>query len=133
MENATKMEKAQKFKEAERLYLAVDKVDHAIAMYKKHRKFQVMIGLVEKYRKELLGETHKYLAQQLEMEGNLKDAEDHYASAGEWLAAVNMYRTNDLWEEVSERSERASLEEDEHTRNESREMAADIMATSTTD
>ena len=26
--------------------------------------------------------------------------EEHYASAGEWLAAVNMYRTNDQWEEA---------------------------------
>ncbi|GMH63033.1 hypothetical protein TrST_g9919 [Triparma strigata] len=100
MENASKMEKAQKFKEAEKLYLAVDKPDHAIAMYKRHRKFDTMIALVSKYRKELLGESHKYLAQQLEMEGNLRDAEEHYASAGEWLAAVNMYRTNDNWEEA---------------------------------
>ena len=74
MENANKMEKAQKFKEAEKLYLAVDKPDHAIAMYKRHRKFETMIQLVGKYRKELLGESHKYLAQQLEMEGNLRDA-----------------------------------------------------------
>ncbi|GMH58994.1 hypothetical protein TrRE_jg3276, partial [Triparma retinervis] len=100
MENAAKMEKAQKFKEAEKLYLAVEKPDHAIAMYKRHRKFDTMIQLVGKYRKELLGESHKYLAQQLEMEGNLRDAEEHYAGAGEWLAAVNMYRTNDQWEEA---------------------------------
>ena len=100
MENASKMEKAQKLTEASRLYLSINKPDHAIAMYKKHRKFAVMISLVEKYRKELLGETHKYLAQQMEMEGNLKEAEEHYAKGGEWLAAVNMYRTNDLWEEA---------------------------------
>jgi len=31
-----------------------------------------------------------------------------------------------------ERAKRASLDEDEHTRDESNEMAADIMATSTT-
>ncbi len=100
MDNAAKMEKAQKFKEAEKLYLAVDKPDHAIAMYKRHRKFDAMISLVSKHRKELLGESHKYLAQQLEMEGNLREAEEHYAAAGEWLAAVNMYRTNDQWEEA---------------------------------
>ena len=32
-----------------------------------------------------------------------------------------------------ERAKRASLDEDEHTRDESREMATDIMATSTTE
>ena len=100
MENAVKMEKAQKFREAEKLFLAVDKPDHAIAMYKRHRKFDNMIALVSKHRKELLGESHKYLANQLEQEGNLREAEEHYASAGEWLAAVNMYRTNDQWEEA---------------------------------
>jgi intraflagellar transport protein 172 len=100
MDNAAKMEKAQKFKEAEKLYLAVDKPDHAIAMYKRHRKFDAMIAVVSKHRKELLGESHKYLANQLEQEGNLREAEEHYASAGEWLAAVNMYRTNDNWEEA---------------------------------
>jgi len=35
--------------------------------------------------------------------------------------------------EVSERSKRASLDEDENTRDESRSMATDIMATSTTE
>ena len=100
MDNAAKMEKAQKFKEAEKLYLAVDKPEHAIAMYRRHRKFDTMIALVSKYRKELLSESHKYLAQQLEMEGNFREAEEHYASAGEWLGAVNMYRTNDQWEEA---------------------------------
>jgi len=62
MENASKMEKAQKFKEAEKLYLAVEKPDHAIAMYKRHRKFDTMIQLVGKYRKEVRGSEARSVA-----------------------------------------------------------------------
>ena len=44
-------------------------------------------------------QTHQYLAQSLEMEGALRDAENHYAEAGEWQSAVNMYRSNDMWDD----------------------------------
>lgn len=44
-----------------------------------------------RYRKDLLKETHLHLAQQLEMEGNLREAESHYCESGEWQSAVNMY------------------------------------------
>ncbi len=64
--------------------------DLAIAMYKKAKRFDAMVRLVGKHRPEVLKETHQYLAQQLEMEGSLKEAENHYAEAGEWLSAVNM-------------------------------------------
>jgi len=33
------------------------------------------------------------------MEGSLRQAEQHFLEAGDWKAAVNMYRTNDMWEE----------------------------------
>ena len=33
------------------------------------------------------------------MEGSLRQAEQHYLEAGDWKASVNMYRTNDMWEE----------------------------------
>jgi intraflagellar transport protein 172 len=89
-----------KFKEAERQLLAVNEVDHAIHMYKKARKYDDMIRLVGTYRKNLLNETHTHLAQQLEREGQLKQAEEHYAHAGEWQSAVNMYRSNDSWDEA---------------------------------
>jgi len=82
------------------LYLTVHEPDLAINMYKKQRKYDQMIRLVTTYRKELVKETHLHLAQQLEMEGNLRDAEHHYAEAGEWLLAVNMYRSNDQWDEA---------------------------------
>lgn len=31
---------------------------------------------------------------------NLKEAEGHFVEAGDWDAAVNMYRSNDLWDEA---------------------------------
>lgn len=97
---AQRMEAQSKLKEAERLYLTVNEPDLAINMYKKQRKYEQMIRLVTTYRKDLLKETHLHLAQQLEMEGSLRDAEHHYAEAGEWLSAVNMYRSNDHWDEA---------------------------------
>ena len=65
-------------------------MDLAITMYKKAKRFDAMVRLVAKHRPDVLKETHQYLAQQLEMDGNLKEAEQHYAEAGEWLSAVNM-------------------------------------------
>jgi len=97
---AQKLEAEGKFKDAERLYLTVSEPDLAINMYKKARKYSEMVQLVEQHRRELLKETHQYLAQHLEAEGNLRDAEHHYVEAGEWLSAVNMYRTNDSWDEA---------------------------------
>ena len=97
---AQDLERVNKLKEAERLYLAVNEPDLAINMYKKVRKYDQMVRLVKTYRKELLKETHLHLAQQLEMEGNLRDAEKHYCEAQEWQSAVNMYRANDNWDEA---------------------------------
>ena len=59
-------------------------------MYKKAKQYDAMVRLVAKHRPDLLKETRQYLAQQLEMEGSLKEAEQQYAEAGEWLSAVNM-------------------------------------------
>ena len=55
---------------------------------------------VQEYRPDLVKETHQFLAQTLEMEGNLKDAENHYVEAGEWHSAVNMYRSSELWDDA---------------------------------
>ena len=97
---AQKLEAQGKLKDAERLYLTINEADLAINMYKKARKYDAMVRLVATHRKELLKETHQFLAQHLETEGNLRDAEHHYCEAGEWLSAVNMYRSNDMWEEA---------------------------------
>lgn len=59
-------------------------------MYKKLKRYDAMVRLVAEHRPDILKETHQFLAQQLEMDGSLKEAEQHYAEAGEWLSAVNM-------------------------------------------
>ena len=97
---AQKLESKGRLKEAEKLYLAVKEKDLAINMYKKHRRFDEMIRLVSSHRPDLLKETHQFLAQTLEMEGSLPEAENHYVEAQEWHSAVNMYRSNELWDDA---------------------------------
>ena len=97
---AQKLESKGSMKEAEKLYLAVKEKDLAINMYKKHRRFDDMVRLVQDHRPDLLKETHQFLAQTLEMEGSLKDAEHHYVEAQEWHSAVSMYRSNELWDDA---------------------------------
>lgn len=97
---AQKLESKGRLREAEKLYLSVKEKDLAINMYKKHRRFDDMIRLVQDHRPDLLKETHQFLAQTLEMEGALKDAEHHYVEAQEWHSAVNMYRSNELWDDA---------------------------------
>jgi intraflagellar transport protein 172 len=97
---AQKLEAKGSMKEAEKLYLAVQEKDLAINMYKKHRRFDDMVRLVQDHRPDLLKETHQFLAQTLEMEGSLKDAEHHYVEAQEWHSAVSMYRSNELWDDA---------------------------------
>lgn len=96
---AQKLESEGKFKEAEKLYLTVKEKDLAINMYKKHRRFEDMVRLVNEHRPDLLKETHQFLAQTLEMDGSLREAEHHYVEAGEWHSAVNMYRSNEMWDD----------------------------------
>lgn len=97
---AQKLESQGCFREAEKLYLTVKEKDLAINMYKKHRRFDDMVRLVSDHRPDLLKETHQFLAQTLEMEGSLRDAEHHYVEASEWHSAVNMYRSNELWDDA---------------------------------
>ena len=40
------------------------------------------------------------LSQEMEAEGQMKQAEHHYLEAHDWKAAVNMYRGSDMWEEA---------------------------------
>ena len=97
---AHRLESSGKYKEAERLYVMVHEPDLAINMHKKGRRYDDMIRLVTSYRKDLLHETHQHLAQQLEMDGALREAEQYYCEAGEWQSAVNMWRANDSWDEA---------------------------------
>ena len=94
------MEAVSKFKEAEKMYLTVNEHDLAINMYKKAKQYDQMIRLVALHRKDLLGDTHFHLAQQLENDGHYKDAERHYIEGGDWKSAVHMYRSGSLWEDA---------------------------------
>lgn len=94
------LESDGKFKEAERLFSAVKQPDLAITMYKKNRMFDDVIRLVAKHHPDLLTETHLHLAKELEAESRLSEAEYHFMEAGEWKAAVHMYRVGDMWEEA---------------------------------
>ncbi|KAL5965213.1 hypothetical protein TSMEX_007033 [Taenia solium] len=100
MQQAETLEHSGKLKEAERLYLTVKRVDRAMTMYKNQRQYREMARLVRAHKPELLEQTLIRIAQELECEGNLRQAEQYYMEAGEWKSAVNMYRTRDLWEEA---------------------------------
>lgn len=97
---ARQLESQAKFKEAERLYVAVQEPDLAITMYKKHKMYGDMIRLVKVHHPDLVPDTHLHLAKELEAEGNMRQAEHHFLEAGDWKAAVNMYRSQDMWEEA---------------------------------
>lgn len=97
---AKEMESKGKLKDAEKLYLTVGEPDLAINMYKNHRQYDHMIRLVTAYHKDLLIETHLFLAKTLETEGNFKQAEHHYVEGKDWKSAVNMYCANNMYEEA---------------------------------
>ncbi|XP_028253563.1 intraflagellar transport protein 172 homolog [Parambassis ranga] len=97
---AQELERDEKFKEAERLFATVKQPDLAITMYKKNRMFDDVIRLVAKHHPDLLTQTHLHLAKELEADVRFSEAEYHFMEAGEWKAAVHMYRVNDMWEEA---------------------------------
>ncbi len=72
IKQAQRMEREGDLRLAERLYLIIDEADLAINMYKKARQYDNMVRLVKSHRPDLLKETYLHLAQQQEMEGNLK-------------------------------------------------------------
>ncbi|XP_025413024.1 intraflagellar transport protein 172 homolog isoform X3 [Sipha flava] len=95
-----KLENTGRIKEAEKLYLALDKVDLAIDMYKNIQRYDEMMSLVSKYHSDLVSTTHIHLAHECESRGNYRAAENHFVQAGEWKLAVKMYRSLDMWEEA---------------------------------
>lgn len=78
LSQAEQLESSGQLKEAERLYLTIKETDRAITMYKRTRQYRDMLRLVRTYNPELLDQTHLHLAQELEKEGNLKQAEQYY-------------------------------------------------------
>lgn len=94
------LEAKNKLSDAEHMYLIVQEFDQAINMYKKREEYEHMLRLVSKYRKELLNDTYKHIAEQFEMKGNLKKAEHYYVEAKMWTSAMSMYRQLEKWEDA---------------------------------
>ncbi|KAL0220860.1 hypothetical protein RCL1_000714 [Eukaryota sp. TZLM3-RCL] len=91
VDHANNLARNGKSKEAEKLFLTVNQPDLAINMYKVAKDYESMIRLIKAYRKEHLEQTLKFLAQNLESEGNLKQAESFYLQTRDWNSAVKMY------------------------------------------
>eukprot|EP00697_Spironema_sp_BW2_P009375 gnl/Spiro4/24229_TR12030_c0_g1_i1.p1 gnl/Spiro4/24229_TR12030_c0_g1~~gnl/Spiro4/24229_TR12030_c0_g1_i1.p1 ORF type:complete len:1700 (+),score=346.14 gnl/Spiro4/24229_TR12030_c0_g1_i1:76-5175(+) len=100
LQQARAMDMQGKFREAERLYVAVHEVDVAIEMYHRVRQYDNMIRLIAAHHPDKLNQAHLHLGRTLEKEGNLKVAEKHYVASGEWKAAEAMYRQAQLWDDA---------------------------------
>jgi intraflagellar transport protein 172 len=87
------LESNGRYAEAEKAYVAVNEHDTAIAMYEKHGQHAHVLRLVSQHRPETLRETRAHLATTMENDGNYRDAERQYVEAGDWKAAVAMYKT----------------------------------------
>lgn len=96
---AADLEEQGKYRDAEKVLLAVNEPDLAIAMYKRRELYDSMIRLVERYHKDLLESTHQHLGRTLESKGKFKNAEVHYLAAGDWKSVVHMYCTAGRWED----------------------------------
>ena len=97
---AKQFEAQGKFKDAEKLYCVVDEPDKAITMYKKQKMYMDTLRLVRQYHSDLEKETLKHIAKELEAENNLHAAEQMLIEAGEWKAALHMYRLKNQWEDA---------------------------------
>ncbi len=97
---AKDLESRGQLRDAERLYLTINEPDLAITMFKNHKQYDQMIRLVAAHHKDLLVDTHIYLAKTLESEGNFRQAENHYVEGEDFKSAVNMYCANNLFEEA---------------------------------
>lgn len=96
----TQFEADGKLKDAESLYLLCGQSDKAISMYKDAKQYESMIKLVGKHHPDLLVDTHKHLAKELEHDKFYSKAELHYLQAGEWKHAIQMYKKINRWEEA---------------------------------
>jgi intraflagellar transport protein 172 len=97
---AMKYEQEGKCKEAEWLYVLAGEHDIAISMYKTLKQYDNMLRLVNKYRPDYIKTTNNMVAQYLEQDKNLKQAEHYYIESGNWKSCVEMYRSHNMWEEA---------------------------------
>ncbi|MCP9265076.1 Intraflagellar transport protein osm-1 [Dirofilaria immitis] len=99
-ELAQSMEEKGRLKDAEQLYIAIGQANKAITMYKKIGRIDDMMRLMEKYDVDDVKDAHLQVAADLEEKGDLRAAEEHYLLAGDWKAAVNMYRNAEIWNDA---------------------------------
>lgn len=97
---ATKLEADAKYRDAEKVLIAINEPDMAISMYKRLEQYDAMVRLVERYHRDLLQSTHLHLARQLEAKLKFKLAEVHFLAADDWKAAVHMYCNANKWEDA---------------------------------
>jgi intraflagellar transport protein 172 len=97
---AQDMEAAGRFADAEKLYVLITEPDLAINMYKKTQRYDDMVRLVAAYRADLLNRTYQHLADQLQKEGKLRDAEKYCAKIKDWKGAVKMYSDKKMWDDA---------------------------------
>eukprot|EP00892_Ulva_mutabilis_P000305 jgi/Ulvmu1/10275/UM060_0077.1 len=90
---------ASQFPAAERTLIAIRRWDAAAEMYKAASMYGDYLRLV-KQRPEQLPAARAWVAQELEAAGHLREAEAHYCEAGQWKAAVKMFRKANQWEDV---------------------------------
>lgn len=100
VEMAVRLEEEGKYRDAEKVLLAINEPDLAISMYKRLEQYDAMIRLVERFHKDLLQSTHLHLARQLETKLKYKNAEIHFLAASDWKATVHMYCNAGKWEDA---------------------------------
>jgi intraflagellar transport protein 172 len=69
-------------------------------MYKDQKQYDQMIRLVAAFHKDLLDETHIFLAKTMEAEGRFKEAEQHFIDGKDWKSAISMYCANNAFEDA---------------------------------
>jgi len=102
LRRAERAERAGDLAGAESLYLEGGDagVDRAIAMREAAGDLEAVVRLTQSLRPDKLRDTRVRLAEDLEKEGRLGEAETLWAEAGEWRAAVGAYRSAGRWDDA---------------------------------
>ncbi|PIC15412.1 hypothetical protein B9Z55_022396 [Caenorhabditis nigoni] len=97
LSKAEDLDEQGRFAEAEQLYIIIGMPHKAIQMYDRVGRDEDVLRLVERYHGDHLQETRKRFAAQYEERGDLKAAEEEFLKAGDFRAAINMYKENEMW------------------------------------
>ena len=99
IESAMSMEKkAQTRATAEKIYIAINKPELAIEMYRDAKDEASVMRLSKKYGNDKTQLAN--LATKAEQEGDLQEAEDFYVRAGQWQKALFMYQQEKKWDDA---------------------------------